>query len=294
MPLLYPNTCSGDGGLDLPELLVFAFMPGVGARSLLRLLRGLPPALALTGRGRAAWLDPACRARAGALAAQQQRRAGAAGTRILTLNHPAYPPWLAASPDPPPLLWVRGELPCRPGLAIVGTRGPSPLGLAAAASLAAAAAGQAVPVVSGLARGIDAAAHRGALAAGGTTLAVLGGGLDRLYPPEHAPLAAELLRRGGALLSEWPLGAPVTPAGLVRRDRIQAGLAAAVAVCETGPGGGALHAARAALAARRLLLVPAAAAPGPAAAGRRLLLDWGARPYTDATAAVGALPELTT
>lgn len=275
--------------MELAELLRFAFLPGVGARTLLRLVRGFPPALALAGRARLAWAHGSLWARAGARAAAELQRARQAGVRILALTDPDYPPHLAAWPDPPPLLWVRGCLPRRPGLAVVGTRAPTGAGAAAAAALAAAAAGRGWPVVSGLARGVDAAAHRGALAAGGVTLAVLGGGLDRLYPPEHAALAAALLRRGGGLVSEQPLGTPATPAGLVRRDRIQAGLAAAVAVVETAPDGGALHAARAALAGGRPVLVPARSAPGPPAAGQALLLRWGARPYAAADAALDGL-----
>ncbi len=275
--------------MDLLSLLTFAFLPGVGARSLVKLLGGRPPDLALMKAGLAAWQHAGHRSRAHALAAAELQRAQKVGVRILRLTDRDYPACLARIADPPPLLWVQGALAAGPALAIVGTRTPTPPGWAAATALAGAAAGSGWVVISGLARGIDAAAHRAALSGGGITWAVLGGGLARVYPPEHAALAAALVRQGGALISEHPLTTPVTAAGLVRRDRIQAGLAAAVAVCETGPAGGALHTARAALAARRPVLTPAPPAPGPGEAGYRLLLQLGARSYTDPHTALAAL-----
>ena len=114
------------------------------------------------------------------------------------MERPSYPAALAAIVDPPFVLWTRGAIAAleRPAVAMVGSRAASPYGLAVAEHLAADLAARGVVVVSGLARGVDSAAHRGALAGGGSTIAVLGSGADVMYPPEHARLAREIEATG--------------------------------------------------------------------------------------------------
>lgn len=203
--------------------------------------------------------------------------------RVVRLGEPDYPPLLAASPDPPEVLYVRGRLEAAEGLAIVGSRRPTPYGRRMARRLALAAAGTPtaggrLSVVSGLARGIDSEAHRAALEAGGLTCAVLGSGLDRVYPPENERLAEELVEAGGCLLSELPPGAPPLPGHFPRRDRIIAGLAWAAVVVEGREGSGALITARCALeAGREVLAVPGPADSELSAAPHRLLRE-GAAP----------------
>ncbi len=152
----------------------------------------------------------------------------------------AYPPALGAITSPPPL-WIRGTL--EPGdalaVAIVGSRRPTPYGLEVAAALAGELAGRGVTIVSGFARGIDTAAHRGALAAGGRTLAVLGSGLDVVYPPENRALAREVERRG-ALLSQFEPGTRPLAYHFPARNRTIAGLSLGVVVVEATERSGAL------------------------------------------------------
>ncbi len=169
-----------------------------------------------------------------------------------------YPGMLERLADPPPVLFVAGTLPSEPGVAIVGSRAGTPAGRRLAADLGAALAACGLPVVSGLARGIDAAAHEGALAAGGPTVAVLGSGLDRIYPPEHAALASRV-RASGALVTEFPVGTPPRPWHFPRRNRLLAALARAVVVVEAGERSGALITARCALD----LGIDVLAVPGP-------------------------------
>ena len=134
--------------------------------------------------------------------------------RVLKRRDPGYPPFLAAIHDPPPALWLRGsaepELLSRPAVAIVGARACSSYGRAVARSLGRDLAAAGVVVVSGMARGIDGEAHRGALDAGGTTVAVLGCGIDRNYPAAHAELAGRIAERG-LLVSEYEPGVEPAP-----------------------------------------------------------------------------------
>lgn len=173
----------------------------------------------------------------------------------LTALDPAYPAALRSLTRPPALL-CRGEL--RPqdgeGVAVVGTRTPSRAGLEGARWLAAQLARGGVTVISGLARGIDTAAHEACLEAGGRTVAVLGCGTDRVYPPENEDLAERIATRG-ALLSEREPAAPPTPAALRRRNRIIAAMARATVVVEAGPMSGARIAARWAMALDRPLFL---------------------------------------
>ncbi|HEV8614615.1 MAG TPA: DNA-processing protein DprA [Methylomirabilota bacterium] len=159
----------------------------------------------------------------------------------LTPQHPSYPALLAAIPSPPAVVYVRGRLVDDDALAvaIVGSRRATPYGVEVAERLASELASRGVTIVSGFARGIDTAAHRGALAAGGRTLAVLGCGVDVVYPAENAPLVAQVAARG-ALLSQFPLGTPPVPQNFPARNRTLAGLALGVIVVEAAERSGAL------------------------------------------------------
>jgi len=159
---------------------------------------------------------------------------------FLTPDDPRYPALLRAVPSAP-ALWTRGALADDDALAIaiVGARRATPYGVAAAETLAADLAARGVTIVSGFARGIDAAAHRGALAAGGRTLAVLGCGVDVVYPPEHAALAREVERRG-TLVSQFRPGTAPLPHHFPARNRTLAGLALGVIVVEAAERSGAL------------------------------------------------------
>ena len=161
------------------------------------------------------------------------------GMVVLTLGDPAYPAALRATPDPPPVLFVRGAVDDAPAVAIIGSRRATPYGLAAAGDLAADLVRAGVTVISGLARGIDGAAHQAALDAGGRTIAVLGCGADVRYPPEHGALA-EAIAASGALVTEFAPGTPPRRGHFPRRNRIISGLAQGVVVVEGTEDSGAL------------------------------------------------------
>ncbi|MFN3537769.1 MAG: DNA-processing protein DprA [Brevundimonas sp.] len=167
----------------------------------------------------------------------------AAGARLLLLGDPDYPPQLAALDPPPPLLWTRGDtaLLCRDSLAIVGARIASAGGQRIARGLASGLGQAGFVVVSGMARGIDGAAHEGALPTG--SVAVLGGGVDDIYPPEHASLYERLIDQG-CVISESPMGARAQARDFPRRNRIISGLARGVIVVEAELRSGSLITAR--------------------------------------------------
>jgi DNA processing protein len=170
----------------------------------------------------------------------------APGNQLVALCDPAYPPALLTMHDPPPLLYVKGELGSlhTPGIAIVGSRNATPPGLEDAERFARELAGAGLCIISGLALGIDAAAHRGALAVpGGCTVAVVGTGADLVYPARHRALADAIAARG-ALVSEWPLGTPARPAHFPQRNRLIAGLGKGVLVVEAALRSGSLVTAR--------------------------------------------------
>lgn len=176
------------------------------------------------------------------------RRTREAGAMLVALGSPDYPPLLAAIPDPPPLLWIErrdGVTAERaPMVAIVGTRRPTAYGLETAARFGEGLASHGLAIASGGARGIDAAAHRAALRVGGATIAVLGSGLGRRYPPEHDRLFDEIVAGGGAVLSEWPIATEPRPGHFPRRNRIVSGLSIGVVVVEAARRSGALITAR--------------------------------------------------
>jgi DNA processing protein len=167
------------------------------------------------------------------------------GNTLLTLADPAYPPRLFSTPDPPPLLYVQGRVPLlhERSIAVVGSRSATPQALEDAARFARAFAASGVAVVSGLALGVDGAAHRGALDEAGATVAVVGTGIDLVYPPAHRALAAQIAERG-AIVSEWPLGTPARSANFPQRNRVIAALVEGVLVVEAAMRSGSLITAR--------------------------------------------------
>lgn len=195
--------------------------------------------------------------------------------RAIEPTVPGYPRLLAGLARPPARLWLTGEPPPERAVAVVGTRHPDPAGRALAARWAAELAGAGYAVVSGLAVGIDAAAHRAALEAGGRTWAVLGCGVDRPACPEDPSLGGDIVAAGGGLIAEVPPGTPASAQTLVARDRIQTGLSLACVVVQTDLRSGTMHTARFCLQQGRVLAV-AVPPPGSGAAswaGNRALLD---------------------
>jgi DNA processing protein len=212
-------------------------------------------------------------------------RAEAGGLRVVGSSEPDYPSWLARTYDPPPVLFVRGILARDEGahaVAIVGSRAATPLGLAFARALSRDLAESGVTVVSGLARGIDAAAHRGALQARGRTVAILGSGLGRIYPRENQELAGRIADSGGAVVSEFPLDAPPWKGHFPRRNRVIAGWGRAVVVVEAGKKSGALITARCALEEGRDVMAVPGHPTSSGAAGTNALLRDGAAMVRDA------------
>lgn len=193
-------------------------------------------------------------------------------------SSPAFPPRLRDIPEPPPRLWIRGrpEALARTAVAIVGSRRASPTSLDIARRLARDLAGAGLAIVSGLARGCDAAAHQGALDAGGCTVAVLGSGIDVLYPPEHAGLA-EAIAATGAIVSEFPPGMPPLPNNFRQRNRLISGLAHGVIVIEANEKSGSLITAGFALAqGREVMVVPGTVVAGRNRGGHQLIRDGAA------------------
>lgn len=197
----------------------------------------------------------------------------------LSLEDPAYPPLLREIADPPPLLFVRGEVGALSSqqLAVVGSRNPSPYGQRHAGAFARALAEIGLAVTSGLALGIDAAAHRGALAGGGPTLAVAGTGLDQTYPRSHQGLAEDIVAQGGALVSEFPTGTPPQAANFPRRNRIISGLSLGVLVVEAALRSGSLITARMALEQGREVFALPGSINDPLARGCNSLIKQGAK-----------------
>lgn len=206
------------------------------------------------------------------------RRAERVGVRPIAWGESEYPPLLATIYDPPPVLWARGDARAlmAPAVAIVGSRAGSPYALTVAARLAGDLAARGVTVVSGLARGVDAAAHRGALEVGGRTVGVLGSGTDVVYPPEHAALFEDIVVQG-ALVSELQPGTEPLPWFFPLRNRIISGLCRAVVVVEAGEKSGSLITARCALEQGRDVLAVPGSVLGERNRGGHALLRDGAR-----------------
>jgi DNA processing protein len=203
-----------------------------------------------------------------------RRRAEEAGILALPWNDARFPALLGAISDCPPVVWYRGRLPVfdAPAVAIVGSRAATSVSVDTAARLATDLASRGIVVVSGLARGVDSAAHRGAMSAG-QTIAVLGSGIDCMYPPEHAPLAAQIAQ-AGVVLSEHPPGTAPLPHHFPLRNRLISGLSLAVVVIEASEKSGSLITARCALEqGREVMAVPGNVLSGRNRGGHALLKD---------------------
>lgn len=224
-------------------------------------------------------------AKAGRIATREEadRELSAArrfGVALVALGEPEYPWLLAAIPDPPPLLGLRGEANVleRPTVALVGSRNASGVGLKFAGMLARGLAESGLVIASGLARGIDAAAHRASLGTG--TVAVLAGGQDRIYPPEHADLLAQILPRGAAV-SEMPMGWEPRGRDFPRRNRLISGLSVGVVIVEAARRSGSLITARTALEQGREVFAVPGSPLDPRAEGTNALLKQGAALVTE-------------
>ncbi|HUH61938.1 MAG TPA: DNA-processing protein DprA [Terracidiphilus sp.] len=229
--------------------LALALAPGLGPRRIVDAMRELATpselfSLTLTSLEGLKFPAEAAQfvfdGRARSAAEQEWGRIAAQGATILTFSCHGYPERLREIYDPPPVLWVRGasSLLGRPAIAIVGTRHPTPYGTGVAEMLARDLSARGMLVISGMARGIDSWAHKGALAARMPTLAVWGTGIDVVYPKENKKLAEEILAAGGAMVSEVPMGTFPAPQNFPRRNRIISGLSLGVLVVEAGENSG--------------------------------------------------------
>jgi DNA processing protein len=264
------------------ELLTLTLLPGVGARTVRDLAARGPLGGVLARPGQHADLlseSAVALLRSGeALRRAEDERALAAslGLRIVALSDEDYPALLRQIYDPPAVLYVRGRLSPDEGetsITIVGSRAATPRGSALARGISKGLASAGATIVSGLARGIDTAAHRGALDAGGRTVAVLGSGLDRIYPQENEPLVSAIAERG-AVVSEFPLGTAPVPGNFPRRNRVLAGWGRAVVVVEAARRSGALVTARVALdEGRDVLAVPGHPSDAASVGTNQLIAD---------------------
>ncbi len=226
-------------------------------------------------RGTPAWISPDWTREE---ARRKLDQAHASGIRPILQSDSSYPGQLLQIVDPPPVLWVSGRAAALsgPAVAIVGSRAGSTYALSVAERLSADLAASGICVVSGLARGVDSAAHRGALSVGGVTVGVLGCGVDIAYPPENAALMADV-KVAGAIVSELAPGTAPRPGFFPRRNRIISGLVRAVVIVEAGEKSGSLITARCALEqGRDVLAVPGNVLTGRNKGGHALLRD-GAR-----------------
>jgi DNA processing protein len=210
-------------------------------------------------------------------------RIHAQGIGILTWDDELYPARLKEIDQPPPILYVRGELTTEDAwaVAVVGTRRVSAYGRQVTEELALFLASNGVTVVSGLARGVDAIAHQSALKAGGRTIAILGCGVDRIYPPEHAQLAGKMMT-SGALLSDYAPGTPPDASNFPPRNRIISGLAMATVVVEAGETSGALITAQFAVDQGREVFAVPGNILAPQSKGTNRLIAQGAHPMLSA------------
>ncbi|RLA36394.1 MAG: DNA-protecting protein DprA [Gammaproteobacteria bacterium] len=271
---------------DARAWLTLNRVPGLGSRTLRRLLHCCPDPDALLSASDARLREFGVPTPARRALRRADRTAAAAdlawlttpGRGLLTLACADYPAALLATADPPTLLFLEGqrEALALPGIAVVGSRRPTATGLALARRFAGELADAGYAIVSGLAAGIDGAAHAGTLEVGGTTLAVLGNGPDRVYPRSHHGLAHAVAERG-LLLSEYPPGTPPARHHFPRRNRVIAGLVLGVLVVEAAPRSGSLITARlAAEEGREVFAVPGSIL-NPLAQGCHALIRDGAR-----------------
>jgi DNA processing protein len=288
--LLQSSPASGDpnhvDALALRPWLVLCRAPGIGSVAVRRLLEHFPDAAAAvaarTPALRAAGLDDtqieALHRPDEAVLRRDLEWLAEPGRRLLCLEDPDYPAALKEIARPPPVLFVQGDAEwlAQPQIAIVGARSASPQGVENAKAFAAELARRGLTVTSGLALGIDGAAHRGALAAGGGTVAVCATGLDRVYPARHKALAHEIAD-SGVLVSEFPPGVPPAAEHFPRRNRIISGLSMGVLVVEAARESGSLITARLALEQGREVFAIPGSIHNPMARGCHALIRQGAK-----------------
>lgn len=203
------------------------------------------------------------------------------GIKVIGIGGPDFPDHLNNIPDPPVVLYIKGNKECLAppaSVAVIGTREPSAFGAHSAKKIGAGIAAKGLVVVSGLALGCDTKAHQGCISTGGQTVAVLAHGLDRVYPKENAELAESILDSKGCLVSEYAPGTPPRGNLFVERDRLQSGLSDAVIVIETDVKGGTMHTVQFCLDQKRFLgclAHPPQYADTPKARGNKLLIEEG-------------------
>jgi DNA processing protein len=259
-------------------LLALQALPRVGPKTALRAALSSSDFALLMEKHEAAW--PAAVARAHEVLDECDRRE----IRVLVFLDNDYPQRMLAIHDPPPVLFVRGSsevLLDERMVAVVGTREPTRFGRETAAQLTSALASEGWGVVSGLARGVDAVAHTVALEREVSTVAVMAGGLDSVYPPENTKLASAIVDSGGALIAEVPPGVRPRRSHFVARDRLQPALATAVIVAQTGIEGGTMHTVRYAAAQGRPVYCAQPPSGHEQSAGLSVLLDTPARALCD-------------
>jgi DNA processing protein len=268
LPQNLVNSSAPDLEEDRLAWLALALSPGLGPKRILDAMRQLDapgqlfalPLTALEGlRFPAEAAQFIFDGKARQAAEEEWARVAAQGATLVSFSCPEYSERLKEIYDPPPVLWVRGavSLLSRPAIAVVGTRHPSPYGSGIAEMISRDLAVRRLLIVSGMARGIDSCAHRGALAARMPTVAVWGTGIDVVYPKENKKLAEEILAAGGAIVSELPMGTFPAPQNFPRRNRILSGLSIAVLVVEASENSGTRVTARCAAEQNRdLFAVP--------------------------------------
>lgn len=271
---------------ELAAWLRLTLIPGIGGETQRRLLRvfdgpeavfSAPPS-ALRGVLDARQAQQLlCHDSSGGIAAALAW-AGQAGNRVLTLADADYPQALLTTPDPPSLVYAKGDVALlnRPALAVVGARSATAQGEANATAFAKAISRAGLTIVSGLAAGIDAAAHRGALEERAATIAVIGTGIDRIYPARNAALARAIADRG-CLLSEFPLGTPPIAENFPRRNRLIAGLCRGCLVVEAAQRSGSLITARLAAELGREVFAIPGSIHSPQSRGCHALIKQGAK-----------------
>lgn len=282
------------------DWLALRLAPGLGTRTAVRLIERFHTPRAILRASRSE-LEAAGVAGAAAQslasgcsyedAVVQQEKMASAGAALVTIADTRYPERLREIYDPPPALFCRGRVDLLNTLAlgVVGTRRPTPYGLAVSERLAGDLARAGLTIASGMARGVDTAAHRGALAAQGATIAVLGCGVDVVYPSENRRLAAEIAERG-LLISEFPMGAPAFPQNFPIRNRIISGLSLGVLVVEGAQYSGSSITARLALDQGREIFAVPGSIVSKMSWGPNLLIKQGAKLVQDWNDVVVELP----
>jgi DNA processing protein len=243
---------------EISDWLALSLTPGLGPTRVRRLveffgsaaavLRATLTELEATGM-QAVSAQALATGKSAELAREEIAQAASGGIVMISLDDPRYPPRLREIYDPPLALYIRGnvEILAQPGIAVVGTRHPTPYGSGMAERLATDLAAQGLVILSGMARGVDTAAHRGALAAKGKTVAIFGTGVNVIYPKENSRLSEQILASGGALVSEFPMGTFAAPQNFPIRNRILSGASCGVLVVEAAEYSGTRITARCAL-----------------------------------------------